>query len=348
MSIKFIGHASSSRPGGAVDGQVIYNTTTSQLEIYTSVSGNWEVVGKTGPWKYRTVITTGYALGGYKSGTPWKNVARMVHSTDTCTNLGDLLSYAGSYTAGNCSLTHAWLYSSDNIHPGYSNQTVSMNMVTETNNSYGGSMNTIVDRGDCAAMFKEHYFGYIASGGNNYTDTHNLTTGTMYSTNQYSGGFTWNDADSSSAWSGEIAGYCWDNTYGRKALFSTDTSLAQFSCQNSGSYWGAHGQQKGICSKVGKGYVGNEGTYSGGYNLRRWQESNDTNIGAVSKPVANCGEENFDMGQDWQYMMGCYDGLQNNRGWKFSYTTDSGPELSGGSLRTGQPGSSSGHGAWKG
>ena len=67
----------------------------------------------------------------------------------------------------------------------------------------------------------------------------------------------------------------------------------------------------------------------------------------MSKPHGNCGEENFDMGQDWQYMMGMYDGLQNNKGWKFSYATDSGSQLSGGSLRSGQPGSSSGHGSWK-
>lgn len=341
----------SSRPGSPVDGQVIYNNTTSQLEIFcvgNSPSGEWEVLGGKGPYKYRTIITTGYALGGYKSGTPWKNVCRMTHSTDTCTNLGDLLSHAGSYTAGNCSLTTAWLYSSDNSHPGYSAQTVAMNMVTETGAGSGGAMNTTVGRGDCAAMFQEHYFGYIAAGGSNYTDTHNLTTGTMYSSSQYSGGFTWTDVDSTSAFSSETAGYAWDSSAGRKALFTTDTSVATFAAQNSGSHWGAHGQQKGICSKVGKGYCGNEGSYASGYNLRRWQFSNDTNIGNVSKPVGNSGEENFDMGQDWQYMMGMYDGLQNNRGWKFSYSTDSGSELSGGSLRSGVPGSSSGHGAWKG
>ena len=341
----------SSRPASPVDGQIIYNNSTSQLEIFcvgNSPSGEWEILGGKGPFKYRTIITTGYALGGYKSGTPWKNVARMMHSTDTCTNLGDLLSYAGSYTAGNCSLTTAWLYSSNGSHPGYSSQTVAMNMVTESNASYGGAMNMQTGRGDCAAMFQEHYFGYIASGGSNYTDTHNLTTGTMYTSSQYSGGFTWSTADSSSAFSGELAGYAWDNSNGKKAIFSTDTSVATMACQNSGSVWGAHGQQKGICSKVGKGYAGNEGSYASGYNLRRWQHSNDTNIGNVSKPIGNSGEENFDMGQDWQYMMGMYDGLQNNRGWKFSYSTDSGSELSGGSLRSGIPGSSSGHGAWKG
>ena len=111
--------------------------------------------------------------------------------------------------------------------------------------------------------------------------------------------------------------------------------------------WGAHGQQKGICSKVTKGYAGNEGTYNGGYNLRRWNYYTEMQDGTTAKPIGNCGEENFDMGQDWQYMISMYDGLQNNRGWKFSYSTDSGYELGAGSIRTGVPGASSGHCGWR-
>jgi len=45
-------------------------------------------------------------------------------------------------------------------------------------------------------------------------------------------------------------------------------------------------------------------------------------------------------------MMGMYDGAQNNRGWRFSYSTDSGYELSTGQVRTGVPGGSSGYCTW--
>jgi len=59
--------------------------------------------------------------------------------------------------------------------------------------------------------------------------------------------------------------------------------------------------------------------------LRRWDTSTDTNIGNVSKLRSNCGEENFAMGQDWQYMLGCYgSSLQNNDSWKMYYQTDTG------------------------
>jgi len=344
MSVKFRGQTI---PASPVEGQVIYDTDESQLKLWRDDEWN-KISPISHTFLYRTIITTGYVLGGYKSGTPWKNVNRMQHSTDACTNLGDLLSYAGSYTAGNCSLTKAWLYSSDNAHPGYSAQTVSMDMITETNNSYGGATNMTTGRGDCAAMFKEHYFGYIASGGSNYTDTHNLTTGTMYTSAQYTNGFTWTQADSSSAFSSEHAGYCWDDTAGRKAIFDTNTSVSTFDAQNSGLKWGFHGQQKGICSKIGKGYAGNEGSYNGGYNLRRTNTFIDTNQGTVSKPIGNCGEENFDMGQDHQYAISMYDASgQNNRGWKFNYATESGYELGAGSVRTGVPGASSGHCGWR-
>ena len=88
--------------------------------------------------------------------------------------------------------------------------------------------------------------------------------------------------------------------------------------------------------------MGNEGTYNAGYNLRHYTSATDSYY-TISKPIGNSGEENFDMGQNWQYMMGMYDGAQNNRGWKFTYASDSGYELGSGSVRTGVPGGSSGH-----
>ena len=67
---------------------------------------------------------------------------------------------------------------------------------------------------------------------------------------------------------------------------------------------------KRYVSKVRVGYCGNEGSYNGGYNLRRWNLTNDSNTGTFSKQRANCGEENFTMGQDWGYMIGNYDGAK--------------------------------------
>ena len=99
-------------------------------------------------------------------------------------------------------------------------------------------------------------------------------------------------------------------------------------------------------SKLGYAYCGNEGGYNGGYNLRRWNLLTDTNIGTFAKPQPNCGEENFTMGQNHQYMLGNYDGVQNNESWKIVYATDTG-SLPAGLSPTAHAGQSSGHCAWR-
>ena len=143
-----------------------------------------------------------------------------------------------------------------------------------------------------------------------------------------------------SGFSDENYGYGWTQQSGTKLFFANDTFTAN-------QQWGASGQQKGISSKVGKGYAGNEGTYNGGYNLRRWNVFTETNIGNVSKPHPNCGEENFTMGQDHQYMLGNYDGLQNNTSWKFFYSTDTGTTSVSGLNPAVNAGTSSGHCGWR-
>jgi hypothetical protein len=73
-----------------------------------------------------------------------------------------------------------------------------------------------------------------------------------------------------------------------------------------------------------------------------------TSSGTVAKPRSNCGEENFSLGQDWQYMLGNYDGGgQNNGSWKFYYSTESGFNGSSSMEPKGKAGSSSGVCFWR-
>ena len=345
--------ATSASGQGADDYQFLYveQPGWSPIDKDSSYISSAQEVSSTA-FLYRQIITTGYVMGGYQSSSPWRNVNRMNHATDVMTNLGDLLSHAGAYTSGACNLTRSFLWSCDNSFAGSSSQTVYFNSHNETSGSYGGSLNMQVGRNDCATIQREHYWAYIMGGGNSYVDIFNLTTETMLASSH--GGATSLSGDSAQSGCGsfhdETKGYVYqDSNNGHRIDMSTDTTSSSYTVTTGmGTVRGFHSQQKGISSKIGKGYCGNEGSYNAGYNLRRFQFSNETSLGNVSKPIGNSGEENFDMGQAHQYMMGMYDGLQNNRGWKFTYSTDSGYELSSGSVRTGVPGGSSGYCSWKG
>lgn len=326
------------RPANPVTGQIIYNTETKIMEIYDQ--GLWKDVYSNqsgGAYLYKNIITKGYVMGGYVSSTPWRNVNRMNHATDVMTNLGDLLMAAGAYTSGANNLTRGFLWNSDGSWPGSSTQTVQFSTVTETGSqTISANWNTLFSREDPGTVFQLLLYAYI-TGNNAAVDVFNLTTEIMAAG---ATGSTLTSADGTSAHSGETSGVFWNGAVtSRKLTFSTGITYTIGTVTNGPA---AHGQQKGICTKLGRGYAGNEGSWNGGYNLRRWLYSNETYT-TVAKPIGNSGEENFDYGQAHQYMMGMYDTAQNNRGWKFTYATDTGIELGAGSVRTGVPGGPSGH-----
>ncbi len=336
------------RPASPVEGQVIYNATAGAMEVF--IGNTWKPIDNESQpfgtaFTYRQIITTGYVMGGYKDTSPWRNVNRMVHATDVMTNLGDLLTYAGAYTSGFCTTTRGFLWSTDNTWPGTSVTTSAFNLATETNAGTNTNWNMTVNRSDMGTFFKEQSYAWLVGGGNTGIDFFNGTTETMSATGQTS--MAGDSMDNGVATiSDELKAFAWGNATHKYSFASGSTMTVN----TSGSVSGSGSQQKGINSKLSRGYCGNEGTYCGGYNLRRWNLTTEVNLGTTGKPVGDSGEENFDMGQDHQYMMGMYDCTngQNNRGWRFSYVTETGYELGSGSVRTGVPGGSSGHCVWKG
>lgn len=342
-----------SRPTSPRSGSLYLETSTSgssYLMLYTGVSNiddGWERVAAQEPqptaFRYRQIINYSYLAGGYKDGSPWKNVHKTVNLIDQTTHIGELLDYPASYTSGACnkSIFFIWSVNSDGgmkyASDVYGTFTSAINMLTDTRYTNQSKFNTTISRSDLGTMHKETEMAYLFSGGSSTMEKFNLSNESLVT------GFaltTINGSDGGSAFSDENFGYGWTSSEGIKFNFSNDTA-------SSSSQWGNHAQQKGISSKTGKGYAGNEGSYSGGYNLRRWSNSSDTNIGNVAKPYGNCGEENFTMGQDWQYMLGNYDGTQNNGSWKFYYATDSGSSSVTGLNPGVNGGTSSGHCGWR-
>lgn len=327
---------SSVNPSNPVNGQVYYNTTTSKLRQY--VGDDWSDidVGDSG-FKYRQVITTGYVMGGYKSGSPWKNINRMVHSTDVMTNLGDKLVYSASYSSAAGSLNIGWMFAAANAHSTATTNVVAFNMITETGRAANGSNYMATARNDAGAIWKEHQYAHIMSGGT--TDKFNFTT----ETSTLSGLSIIADGTGAGVQGivDENHALLYGDNTGQMLTFATSTL-------SSGVSAGNNNQQKPINSKVRKGYAGHEGTYNGGNNFRVTDLVTNSRTKTVPKPLTNSGEENYDMGQDHQYCMGQYNGVQNNLGHKFYYATDSGTSLGAGSVRTGVAGGSSGGCVWKG
>lgn len=344
-----------SRPATPPTGSLYLQTTGSAgslLMVYTGVSNidsGWEMVaGQANPntaFKYRQIINYAYVAGGYKDASPWKTVHKTTVATDQTLNMGDLLDYTANYTKGGGSKTIMYVFSCSTSNsftgPGTidSVYTSAYNMMTDTTYTHEAKFDITTARADVGVCFKETEFAYLIGGYVSTVDKFNYTSETCLTGQGLS---SLNDGgEGISTMSDEWYGYASYSGASTKLAFATDTFQAGL------SIWAAHGQQKGISSKVGKGYAGNEGSYNGGYNLRRWQFSTDTNIGNVPKPDQNTGEENFTMGQDWQYMLGNYNGAQNNNNWKFYYATDTGTAGVAGLSPYAHAGQSSGANAWR-
>ena len=327
-----------SDPASPVDGQVYYNTTAKQLRQWDGRSWNPVVSGVQAGFKYRQIISKGYVLGGYKDASPWKNVNRMAHATDVCTNLGDQITYSASYIQGAPSRTKAWVFCAANAHSVASANVIAMTLATETPIAFNSANSLTQSRQDAGVAFKEHDHVYVLSNGN--PDRFNFTTETCTASglgiigNGTGGGVQ--------AINHETHALLYNDGGSQELNYATST----ISASGAPPAAGCNNQQKAINSKVGKGYAGNEGSYNGGYNYRITDLITNTSLGTVGRVDGNTGEENFDMGQDWQYMMGNYNGAQNNNGHKWYYSTNSGIALGAGSVRTGVPGGSSGATAW--
>jgi hypothetical protein len=337
----------STMPSG-VSGQIAFDVNTSRMNWFDG--SEWKALAEDKqPYLYRTIITTGYVAGGYKDTTPWKNVNRVSHATDVVTDLGNQMPLYHSYGSGANSLTTAFMWggNSSGAHPTNSVDTSAFSMATETGAGTSSSWNMRVARIDAGTAFKEAEYAFILGGGSAAIDVMNLTNQSMYTTAQGSDGYDAGDTmqQGVTALSDEWNGFFMNADGQQKISFSTTSAYTL----NSTSVSSAGSQQQGLNSKLHRGWCGNEGTYLGGYNLRRWDLTTETNLGTVAKPHGNSGEENFDMGQAHQYMLGCYDGNgQVNTSWRFNYSTETGVVLGAGSQSVGVPGRSSGHGFWKG
>lgn len=317
-----------------VNGMTRYNSTLGGPELY--MGGAWRPVPL--PFFARSIITTAYTMGGYKNSTAWNNVNRTVAATDTTTNLGDgSMERTFNYQSAGVGPNNAFIFGAANVSGTASNYIIGYNMRAETQLTSGFTRTMNNNNYNTGTIFKETDLCWNSGGGSNVIEEFNFTTQTMYVVNGTLGwtGETW-------GMSHEKFGVFYTNESANNFEFSTRTIMTR-----SGTAVGAHHQQKSVQSKLNYCYAGNEGTYNGGYYLRRTNMYTNTTAGGVFKPYQNCGEENFTMGQEHQYMIGNYDGAQNNGSWRFNYVPETGYCGSSSMQPKGKAGASSASNAWR-
>jgi hypothetical protein len=287
----------------------------------------------------RQVITRGYLVGGYINSQPWTNVNYIQHSTDSAVDQGNLISSAGGYIGSSHNANRHFVWNTGGMG-GYSTAS-SYNMRTNVNTGDFSMPQTYDDSEGMQSSDPVTGFGMMAYvfGNSTTISKFNLATEGFAGT---IGSSALNDSNAGHHY-GENYGYVWNGSgTTTKFTYATEAQSGVASAAN-------HHQQKGHSSKIGFGWAGNEGSYNGGNAFRKWNYATDSVVSNHSKPIANSGEENLDMGQAHAYMLGMFDGAQNNRAWRWNYSTDSGFEGS----STMQPrgsgisGRSSGACAWR-
>jgi len=318
------------------NGMIRFNSIIRGIEYYSQ--GTWREMPL--PFVSRQVITTAYMQGGYANSVAWNNVNRTVTATDTTTNLGDnSIERSFNYQSGACSRNIAFVLGAGNGHAVVSNYVIAYNMRTESQLTSGFSRTLANNNFDSGTVFKETDLCWNAGGGSALTEEYNLITQTVYN---ISNNLPW--ADQTWGISHENYGIFYGTEKGSNFHYATRTHVTR----SNGTQVSAFHQQKSIQSKLVFAYAGNEGTYNGGFALRRTNMITNTTVnGLIAKPVTNSGEENLTMGQDHQYMLGMFSTAQNNAAWRFNYATEVGFQGSSTMEPKGKVGCSSGVSSWR-
>ena len=287
-------------------------------------------------WRYRSLITHGYIAGGYKGSQPWRSVNKTWHHTDTTMYCGEQLDRAGAYCDGTWGDYQAYVHGTVNSFQGNSSHTSSYNGHTgivrnqgdgrfsqhnygwddnEPKNTMGygvtGGWSMHTGRNDAGCATNQiGQAGYITGGGSSDTNKLHFPTEIMYTT---SGSGYSNDWVAGVG--GETRGYfSWSNGGQQYITYSND------SWSNTNVMGGNRGWCKALPTKHGFFYICTSNNVT--TPIRKVRDSDGVDIGNFNRS-RSAGEENMEMGQDWGYKLGDYNGQQNNQTEKWNYSNDS-------------------------
>jgi hypothetical protein len=302
----------------------------------------WSYPGSTVPtgpltgYRYRSIITHGYIGGGYKGSQPWRSLNKTWHTTDTTFYCGEQLDRAASYCDGTWSDYNAYVHGTVNSYQGNSSHTSSYNLNTGIRRVQGDSTfsqyvygyegddpkavmgyNVVggwamsVGRNDAGCATNQiGQAGYITGGGSSETNKLHFPTEIMYTTTSSISG-----SDFVAGVGGETKAYMsWNDGNQQYLTYSNDA----WTSQNFAG--GNRGWCKALPTKWGHFYICTSNNVT--TPLRKVRDSDGAALSNFNRARA-CGEENMEMGQDWGYKLGDYDGQQNNHTEKWDYSNDS-------------------------
>ena len=257
-------------------------------------------------------ITRGYSQCGYRGGTSYKNVGRLVHSTFSSSNLGDLTTYSGAYidSAWNTSFK-SYIFCTGDSWNATTSLVSSISMVTETNTGAATSMAGTKHR--LSAMKKDFTYAYCHGGGNSSQIVkYNLSTAANNLSTTHPNGTQNNPACGQGATVGWIA-------TGSKQSFNFSTEV--FHSWTDGP--GTDGTNKTLSSRDGFMYYNTAGGYRTSSDWHVRDSYNGGRRASVSKNGITTGEETMHTGNNYGFICGQYDGSQNNNGYLFTYASHS-------------------------
>lgn len=337
-------------PSSADVGSPMY---TDGANMFFSYPGATSTTVGTG-WRYRTILTHGFLAAGYKGYNAWKSVNKTWHATDTTYYCGEQIDRAGAYVDGSFSDYNGYVYGTSDTWQGSSAHVSSINLhngalrmvgpglnsSTASNFSYNDGQGNTADLGGWnlpfaiavggAATNSIGQVGYSIGGGSATVRKLNMTTEIMYTTS-----ISMTSGQSAAGWGGQLRAYV---SPGYQTLTFSNDSVAAWSA---GSTYGvADGQDKTLGSKWDFAYSGYS-TNTASLNIGKFSDITGNHISYLTK-LRNYGEGNNEMGQDWGYLLGQYDGQQNNHTVKTNYATDTMTQLGAAAMPKGHVGQSSG------
>ena len=308
-----------------------------------------------GTWDTRTIFTHGYLAGGYKGSNPWRSVNKTWHANDTTIYQGEQLDKAASYVDGTFSDYNGYVHGTVNSFSGDSQHTSSYNLHNGSGRTWGastygadtnasgvgwdwdgddpasisgftygsspgnwdadatvegvGGWGLIYSYGDCGCFSELGISGYITQGGTSQTNRLNFATEVMFITTDcgISNGY-------GTGMGGQSTGYMVTGSTNRKLTWSNQSWANFTGTIDSNDAW-----RKGQWTKKGWHFAGNGGNVSAGFV--RFNDSNGSATGGTQfSTLSSVGEENMESGEEHGYMLGNFNGQQNNQTWKFNYS----------------------------